>query len=310
MRSLLVIALLLIQASNAGAADVVTHRQWLGKARLFTNDFIGDGKDRWRTGSYAISAIRGQAWDGTLPSTFGELVEYRIRSEIIAPANLQNPVLGTDRPYVGALSFGAFSHMQAGAGDLSLGLEMVFTGPQTGLGGFQDGVHRAIGMRPIKVLGSQLGNAVYPTLNLELAHGFELTGKAHRRIAFRPFVEAQAGVETYLRIGADLTFGPAGQGDFQVRDATTGQRVVAMKSTRARGVSFLLGADAAYVASSRYLPASSGYVVTSPRLRLRAGIYNEGKAGSFFYGLTWLGKEFSNQRASQVVGSVTIRLDF
>ncbi len=312
MRGLFLIALMTVAgaASAVQAGDVSAQRVWLGKARLFSNDAIGDGHDRWRTGSYTVSAIRGRSWDGSLPTGFGDLIEYRIRSEIIAPANLQNPVLGTDRPYVGALSFGAFTHMEAAGAQLSLGLDLVVTGPQTGLGTFQNNVHRAIGMRSIKVLGSQLGNAVYPTLNMEMGRDFTLPDTGRGRVAVRPFVELQAGVETFLRIGTDITFGPSGRGDFLVRDPTTGQRVSALKSDRPRGLSFLLGGDVAYVASSHYLPGSGGYIVTSPRVRLRAGFYKEGKRASVFYGLTWLGKEFKAQPSGQMLGSVTVRLNF
>jgi len=304
MRHLLLVAVLFISSVTGATAG----RVWLGHARLFTNDVIGDGHDRWRTGAYVVSRIRGTGWSGRLPSRLGQLIEYRVRSEIIAPANLQNPVLGTDRPYVGALSIGAISHMRAGGNDLALGLDMVFTGPQTGLGHFQSVLHQAVGMGSVKVLGSQIGNAVYPTLGMELARNVEIPSR--RRISVRPFLEAQAGVETFLRVGGDITIGRLGKGDFLVRDVTTGQRVTAIKSGDAPGVSFVLGGDVAYVWSSHYLPVSSGYTLQRPRVRLRAGIYHEASAGSIFYGLTWLGKEFVNQPTSQIVGSLTVRLKF
>jgi len=307
MRSLLLIAVLILPAIGVQAAD----RVWLGQARLFSNDAIGDGHDRWRTGSYAVSRIRGTKWDGSLPTGIGDLVEYRLRSEIIAPDNLQNPIIGTDRRYVGALSLGAVTHYQAGGNDVALGLDLVMTGPQTGLGAFQSAIHSALGMSATKVLGTQIPDAIYPTLNIELGRDLNLssTGSA-RRVSFRPFVEAQLGVENYIRLGGDLTLGHAAKGAFQVRDSSTGHRVIAMKSDRAPGMTFVVGGDVAYVQSSQYLPAASGYTVQSPRIRLRAGVYREGETGSLFYGLTWLGKEFANQPTSQVVGSLSVRLKF
>ncbi len=312
MRSILLVAgFLMIGGLLISQPVMAQNRVWLGQARLFTNDMLGDGKDRWRTGSYSISKIRGTRWDGTLPGGFGQLVEYRIRSEIIAPSNLQNPVIGTDRPYVGALTFGARSYMSLGGADMSLGLDLVVVGPQTGLGAFQSQLHAAIGMGTLKVLGSQIGNAVYPTLNMEIGRDIAVSGH-RRRILIRPFLEAQIGVETFLRLGGDITFGNAGSGDFQVRDVTTGYRNIAIKNQdRQRGLSFLLGGDIAYVQSSKYLPAASGYTLQNPRIRLRAGFYHEGERGSVFYGLTWLGKEFVNQKAAgQVVGAMTVRVAF
>lgn len=277
MRGLFVPLLLLLSVASAQAGD----RVWLGKARIFSNDKLGDGQDRWRSGSYAMSFIRGSDWNGTLPAGLGDLMEYRIRTEIIAPANLITPAAG-DRRYVGALSFGSFSHLSVGKTDVSVGLDMVVTGPQTVLGRFQSWVHTALGMGTPTVLGDQIGNAVYPTLNAEFGRDFVLPGAGKNRVVLRPFAETQLGVETFVRLGGDLTFGPAGEGDFQVRDSTTGHRSIAIKGERPRGMSFLLGGDVAQVFSSQYLQPSASYTIQNPRVRLRAGIYSEMKKASFF----------------------------
>ncbi|MBZ0129262.1 MAG: lipid A deacylase LpxR family protein [Rhodobacteraceae bacterium] len=306
MRSILLILLMILPAAAPQAGE----REWLGRARLFTNDKLGDGQDRWRTGSYSLSAIRGQSWDGHLPAGLGDLVEYRIRTAIIAPDDLSNPVLGTDRRYAAAIHFGAISHFRRGALDIALGLDMVVTGPQTGLGDFQSWVHGGLGLGQIQVLGSQIGNALYPTLVAEVSREFVLAAPGGRRTTFRPFLEAQAGVETLARIGADFTFGPAGEGDFMVRDVGTGQRSTAMKGNRTRGVTFVLGGDIAYVADSAFLPRASGFGLTPARVRLRGGVLVEEGQRSLFYGLTWLGREFVNQPEGQVVGSVAIRMRF
>jgi hypothetical protein len=34
-------------------------RQTLGVGRLLSNDYFGDGKDRWQTGSFSLSIVRG-----------------------------------------------------------------------------------------------------------------------------------------------------------------------------------------------------------------------------------------------------------
>jgi hypothetical protein len=306
MRILLAIMMILLTASPGFTQD----RVWLGKARMFTNDKLGDGQDRWRTGSYTISMIRGDEWQGGLPPSLGELMEYRLRSEIIAPSNLLNPIIGTDRRYVGVIGLGAFTHWDEGGVEYAVGAELVVTGPQTGLGAFQDWIHQVLGMGSVQVLGSQIGNNVFPTLSSEIGHRFLLADKGVKSLSFRPFVEAQAGAETYIRLGGDFTFGPAGTADFKVRDTVTGFRNTAIKGNRPRGLSLLFGGDVAYVKSSKYLPTALGYTLQNPRIRLRAGVYHETRKSSFFYGLTWLGKEFVNQPRGQLVGSFSVRMTF
>src|SRR5688572_4566335 len=104
MMRLAITALLVIFTFGAVPA-IAQERETLGFGRLFTNDFFGDGLDRWRSGSYSFSIIRGLGWNGVLPERFGELIEYRLRSEIIAPGRL-NGAGSDDRPYVGAATLG------------------------------------------------------------------------------------------------------------------------------------------------------------------------------------------------------------
>ncbi len=306
MRSILILLMLCVMSSAIQAGE----RVWLGKARLWTNDEIGDRKDRWQTGSYSVSMIRGTDWNGSLPTGFGKLVEYRVRGSVIAPARLTGALVPTDRRLVGVLQVGAFTHMKIRKMDVSLGLDLVFTGPQTRMAEFQSAIHTSLGYTATSLLGSQLGNAFYPTINAEVAREFTLSDTGKKRVAFRPFVETQIGVETFMRAGGDFTFGNAGLGDFQVRDVTSGHRTTAIKGNRPRGVSFLLGGDVAWVQSSQFLPASLGPAALATRSRLRAGIYVEEDMKSLFYGVTWLGPEFVGQSSGQVVGSVSMRLKF
>ncbi|MFQ5439614.1 MAG: lipid A-modifier LpxR family protein, partial [Paracoccaceae bacterium] len=243
MRGFLLLIALLVCATSAGANDA----HWLGHARLFTNDWLGDGQDRWRSGSYGVSLVRGREWNGRNPEHFGSLIEFRVRNEIIAPSNLADPVIGTDRPYAGILQFGVFSHLRRGKTDITLGLDLVATGPQTGIGFFQSSVHNFFGMDPVAILGSQIPNAIHPALSAAMARDFRLTHGDERRVVLRPFAEVEVGVENLVRVGGDLTFGDAGKGDFQVRDPSTGHRSTAIRGERRQGLSFLLGADVALV---------------------------------------------------------------
>lgn len=296
---ILALALGLVAAVPAAAQE----RTRIGVARAFTNDALGDFHDRWRTGSYAVSVIRARNWSGRPGAGLGDTVEWRLRSEIIAPADLTNPVIGTDRRYAGILSIGPHAHMERDGTEYALGLDLVLTGPMTGMGDFQTAVHRALGAPVPAVLGSQIGNAARPTLLAEAARRYPVPGGD-----IRPFIEAQAGAETFLRIGADLTFGAANEAGLRVRDVVSGHRLLPVGRPAPAGTSLLLGADAAFVSASHYLPAASGYRLVSPRLRARAGVMNQTERFSVFYGVTWLGREFAAQPEGQAVG--TVSLDF
>jgi len=141
MRALVLVSFVFAMVVNAVAAQ---ERPQIGEGRLFNNDYLGDGSDRWRTGSYVYSHVRApRDYDPTSDFAFGELLEYRLRGEIIA-ADPSSPAPG-DRPYVGALSFGVHTHFNEGPTRISLGADVVAIGPSTGLSRFQDGVHDALG---------------------------------------------------------------------------------------------------------------------------------------------------------------------
>ena len=303
-RLFLALAALLLAAlpvSPAAAAD----RGVLGYGRIFDNDVIGDGHDRWRTGSYSLSQIRGASWDGTPPPRFGALMEYRLHTEILTPASLTAPA-ATDRRYAGILSFGAHTHFAVGKAEASVGADLVVVGPQTGIGGFQRSVHKLLGLSQPAVLGNQIGDAVYPTLVAELGRNYHLGGA----VTLRPFVAAEAGAETLVRVGGDMVIGDFGRGDMMLRDGSTGQRYRAVRANEGTGLSLILGGDIAHVADSHYLPAGGSAPLEPTRSRLRAGMNWQGKTTALFYGVTWMGKEFTSQPDTQLVGSLRISLKF
>ena len=278
----------------------------LGWGRLFVNDAFGDGQDRWRTGAYALSRVSGAGWGGSLPESFGALVETRLRADIFAPADRIAPDPG-DRRYAGALSFGLHTHFRRDLAELSVGLDLVATGPQTGIARFHRRAHRALGLDGPSdaVLDAQIGNGIYPTLFLAAARPVPLDG----RLVFRPFVEAQAGVETLARIGGDLLLGGFGTGQLLLRDTATGQ-LYRGAGAPVQGFAGLLGADLALVAGSRFLPGGNGPEPTDTRSRLRAGMQWQGDRLGLFYGLTWLSREFEGQPEGQALGALRIDLRF
>ncbi len=293
-------AFLMTGAAAAG------ERTQLGRGAIFNNDFLGDGKDRWRTSSYTVSRTFGTEWTGEKPLRFGELFELRLRTETLAPSNL---VAGgpPDRRYAGTIAVGLATHFQTGAGDFRLGADVVATGPQTGVGSMQGAIHRFLGA-PVPgdgVLAAQIPNGFHVSAETEISRNLQIT----ERFAWRPFLEAQVGVESMLRIGGDMILGSALLNNLMLRDITTGQLYTGLRGPGG-GWSLTMGGDIAKVFNSIYLPASDGYALTKSRKRLRAGLYRQGPRASFFYGLTWLGKEFKAQKSTQVLGSLQVTLNF
>lgn len=286
----------------ASAEERVT----LGVGRLFTNDQIGDGQDRWRTGSYALSLMRGGEGTMALPENPGEVIEYRFAHRILAPEDLTTPAPG-DRRYAGIVSFGAFTHFARGGAEFALGGELVAVGPMTRTDVFHDAVHGAVGMAvpSAGVRAAQIANAVYPTISLEAARPMALGGGA----LLRPFAQLRAGDETYARAGVDLMIGGNFTQGIKARDETTGFLYQTLKDAPGKGLSFLVGYDAAKVFSSAWLPAPA-YGLTPLRHRLRAGAHWQGERVGVFYGLAWLGPEFTAQPSGQVLGAVQIQMRF
>lgn len=294
---------LLIPLTPANAAE----RGRIGYGRLITNDFIGDGQDRWRTGSVASSRVWGPEWTGQLPTGFGELIELRLGAEIVAPDNLAG-FDSNDRRYATTLSIGAHTHYLAGKTEVAAGVDLVFVGPQTGLSQFQDVLHDAFDVPPpaTSVLRNQIANSIRPTLTLELGRSFDVSERAH----VRPFVEARAGVETLVRVGFDLTFGDLGRGELLARDPVSGQRYRTIGQDWT-GFSTVLGVDVTYVGNSVFFPENRGPTAAEIRERVRLGVQWQGENDkAVFYGLTWLGEEFEGQSGSQIVGSARFNFRF
>ncbi|WP_306151737.1 lipid A-modifier LpxR family protein [Roseovarius sp. MMSF_3281] len=283
-------------------------RGYLGHGRLITNDVIGDGYDRWRTGSIALSYLWGPEWQGQRPDAFGRMLELRFNAEIMGPENLAAPAAG-DRPYAQMLTMGLHSHFMAGASEVALGADVTVTGPQLGLDTVQEALHDALGgLDPAPATkAAQIGNDVHATAVMELGRTYRLGSGG---TALRPFVEARLGAESMLRAGADVMFDGLGAGGLMLREPVTGHLYKGIDD-ETEGLKFVLGGDLAYVADSIFLPSSRGYRLTDTRNRLRAGVHWEGAGGSkLFYGVTWLDKEFKAQRQSQVVGSIRLDLKF
>ncbi len=306
-RQLVAMAFSLLLPFHASAESPAPEgaRHKIGYGLMFTNDLLGDGKDRWRTGALTSSRIYGRDWRGQAPAGFGELLELRIQGQIIAPADLvvADP---TDRPWAGALTVEVNSHMQRRGAEISLGAGLAILGPQTQLDEMQGWLHDLAGapQPSAAVLNGQIGNRVRPLISAEIGRELALSDRA----ALRPFVEARAGDETYLRAGVDFTYGQLSQG-LLVRESVSGQRYRTMMG-QATGLTLTAGADIAYVSSSVFLPDAAGYSLENNRHRARLGLRWQGQNLSAFYGLSYLGKEFSSQSEGQLTGALQVQLRF
>ncbi|MDQ2093800.1 lipid A-modifier LpxR family protein [Rhodalgimonas zhirmunskyi] len=306
VRAMLFAPILAVLAAQASAEPPSSYR-YLGYGRLISNDLFGDRQDRWRTASFVSSRLFGTEWTGQPPARLGQLLEFRLGAEIIAPRYINAPAWAIDRPYATSESLGLHSHARRGGVDIAAGLNAVITGPQTGLERVQRAAHEAAGIAPASaaVKASQIGNGFYGQLVLEAGRPIALGPQAE----LRPFVEAQAGVETLVRAGVDLSFGRlGGAGELLIRDGVTGQRYRTLGQQGKSGLGFVLGGDIAHVEDSIYLP---GALLRQDRTRLRAGLHFQNKSGyAGFYGVTWLGPEAQGQGEGQLVGSLRIKLNF
>jgi len=298
MRSAVIgLAIALFAAAPAAAQGFET----LGFGRLFNNDRIGDGGDKWRTGSYQFSVIRGREWTGDLPDRPFDLHEFRLRSEIIAPRGTTE-----DRPYVGALSAGVHTHFLLGPVNTSVGADVTAFGPQTAVSDLQEAFHEVFSIPDPNGVDTQLENAVHFSGTAEMNMPLRIA----EQVTIRPFAEAQAGVETLARVGADVIVGQVGHGDLLLRDNVTGQLIRGIEGD-VLGFGLVAGADWAYVDSSEYLPEERGVNPLDSRYRLRAGFHWQmAQEISFFYGATYLSEEFEGQDGGQVLGGLKLNFNF
>ncbi len=297
MTRLLIAALLWALASPLMADD---RRVALGWGQLFSNDMLGDGRDRWRTASLTLSYLRGRPRGDKLPTKLGDVLEYRLRAEIISPANLSLPD-PFDRPWAGTIAAGLHSYAATGPVEYRLGLDLVSVGPSTGLDDLQFDLHKRMkaSLPSLETIEKQIDNTTRLMASGEIAHRFQPRPK----LSFRPFAEAQLGVETLARIGGDLVIGDVGHNDLGVRDVVTGQRFPGIDRSPV-GTSLVLGADVAYIGDSLYFP-SYGPEARDTRRRFRASLKVKlSDRIGMHLGSTWLSEEFVGQSGEQQIGSV------
>ena len=300
--------LLGFSTEQLAAEDLAEDKQkkhYIGYGRLITNDVFGDGKDRWRTGSFSSSRIWGPKWLGQLPHEFTEVIEVRFLGEIIAPSDLSGKG-GIDRPFVGHLGFGLHSHFQRKGLEYSVGVGASVLGKQTGLDKFQSDFHKALNEKVASelVLSSQIGDQVLFGPLAEVAKTVPGGDEVH----IRPFFEAYSTAETLARLGADIYFGNGFSNSLYIRDQVTGQRYRTIGASEEK-FGFSIGGDIGHVSKSAFFDGAESTMLHR-RLRFRTGLHWGQNSKQGFAGLTWLSKEFSGQPEGQILGSVRLILKF
>ena len=271
---------------------------------FLTNDYLGDGHDRWRSGGYTkfFSYEPSAEWDAS--------IDIRMRSEILSPWGSTEQPANQDRPYAGMLGFGLFLNDYWGPVDYNVGAEALFAGDRTGVQKFQDAFHETFGLDGYTPQAGhdKLENDATGMISVEMARKYTVGDVG----AVRPFVMGKFGYEDLLRVGVDVMIGGYGSADRYVRDPISGflQPSSAQRADAMTGVSLLAGIDYSFVGND-YLITDGGSVdFQSGRTRSRLGIQAGLGPMSVFYGATHLSEEFQGQVEGQTVGTLSVEFNF
>lgn len=272
---------------------------------FFSNDYLGDGQDRWRSAGYTLFF----GFEGD--NTGGIAHDFRARAEIISPWGAKTQPTDNDRPYVGMLGFGVFANDSFGKWQYNVGAEVLFTGDQTQIANFQQGFHDLTGIAgysPNDMSHEHVSDNVTGMISAEIARGYELNDS----FSFRPFAGVQAGYETFGRIGFDLLIDGYANSQRYVRDPISGflQPSSSDRATKMNDMSFILGVDYTYFTHSDFFPGWADVEMKKARSRIRVGAQVRIRKVSTFFGLTYLSKEFKSQVESQTIGVLSLQFPF
>jgi len=177
MRILLVLLLI-----ASGAMPSFADNRVIGRASIFSNDYFGDGDDRWRSGSYSRSTFFGLGWDGEMPRT--GVYELRFRGELISPTDLSKHPTPGERPFVGMAAVGGAYHYERQAIEMYAGAEAVVIGPQSGVSSFVVEAHDLLGFKTVRATTGELANDVIPTAFFSASR--LIRGTVNRPFQLRP----------------------------------------------------------------------------------------------------------------------------
>lgn len=271
-----------------------------GEVSNFTNDYFGDGHDRWHSGSYQKSYF----FDEITGSQLFKKLELRGRTQIVTPWK-GDVVAGEDRPYSSAIALGAFVHGSAGILETRAGGEFIISGDQTGLPNLQAFAHDSLGM------SGSYNPLTRDDPHLDDAFGFrgeaEVAFKSQMSETFmmRPFAEQTFGVDQASTVGVDVVWGTLSANEVWTRDAVTGQLLSASKRN-ADLFTLVAGVDYSNVSKSMHFEEGSYAELQNEQYRVRVGSITRIHNMTLFFGQTWLSEQFVGQPEVQRVGSMAI----
>lgn len=278
-------------------------QNYRGEVGSFTNDYFGDGHDRWSSGSYQRSyysqGLRNRWVDG---------IELRWRTEIITPWT-PSKQQGGDVPFSTALGFGGSLHRNIGVLETRLGGEILVLGDFNGLEYVQRAVHDGLGMEESF---DPTGNNVERVENgLELRFDLEIatTIPISRNSMIRPYSAITIGGDQATMVGADIVLGPLARAEIWTRDVVTG-RLLTPQVNQFQWLNLVAGWDARSVDASIHLPEGSRVDLQPAQFRARLGLQVNNGFLDFFIGQAWLSPSFVNQAEPQRVGMLSVGFAF
>lgn len=281
-----------------------------------SNDSVGDGEDRWRSGAAQASVVFDADEASTLLGTWGggftgdAAWEIRVRGEVITPDRDASP-FAQDRLFADTLGIGLLMHERLGPWRGQIGGELAITGEQTGVRATQEFIHEITGLNNSYTLRGdrRIDSGFYPTGLVEGAYVASVWG-----IDAVPFVSGMVGVETLGRAGFDLHLGADGLERGWVRNTVTGIAIPLAPTRDGWHIAFTGGGDFAVLAESEYFDDGTLPDAETVRFRARLGTLISYNTTAFGLGLSYLSAENEdagpNSDEGQFVGAVTLTTQF
>lgn len=323
----------------AAASDALSGWIWKAESKelnpegVFWNDFLGDGKDRWKSGGLTQSYTFPERIFDTDPWTpwfenRASGIEGQVRGLVITPDNtsVEGHTEG-DRPYAQYLGLGV--HLRSdkrprpaalgtslGVED-RVGVEVGWVGEPLFLFDMQDRLHESLGMDETNVSDeNSVSNGWLVNLEGRRTWRFHRDmGAADVQVA--PYADAALGLrENSLRVGGDILVGNALAGRTWNEEPATGAMMPGARPPR-EGWDWAayLGGDVGAIGSDALLgggPFSSGPSIDEKTFvpRARSGIAVGYGPVTVHYGVAYIGPEFEGQDQGQLIGAISVKLPF
>ena len=326
------IAASMMLAGTAFAGSASEGFRWLSdneevyREGALWNDFIGDGKDRYKsaglTQSWVIPERRlsNERWvEGNTSA-----LELQIRGFVATPDNTQVGGNPGDRPFVQYASIGGHFRtierpVRAGSqttvsNESRVGVEIGYQGEPLPFLEIMEAVH---GQNAVLVNAQNTVDGEV-LVNLEARRTLRVHVQLDESdLQFAPFAQISAGMrENSGRIGADLIYGGNLAGTTWNHDPAIGTMMPgASMPTNDFRWAVWAGGDIGLIGTDAFLDGGfdgDGPSVKKERVTTRARLGFLIGQGPFAlaYTATWLSPEFSNQIAAQIVGAVTVKYNF